>query len=133
MVLPIILGVGATIVALTARVTISTARKFQFLTPQMIASLNNIKVPTSTSNDPQIQHIRQTFPNEGFKSKMTEQEALQILGIQGDDILKLNKQMVKERYRKLIIVNHPDREGSQYLSQKINEAKGVLDRSVLVK
>lgn len=133
MVLPILISVGITAVAVAARVTISAARKFQFLTPQMIASLNNIKVPPPVSRNPEIQRLRQAYANEGFKQKMTEQEALQILGIQGDDILRLDRKMVKERYRQLIMVNHPDRNGSQYMSQKINEAKAVLDRSVLVK
>ncbi|KAG5417401.1 MDJ2 [Candida metapsilosis] len=63
---------------------------------------------------------------------MTEQEALLILGIEGDDILNVDKKMVRDRYRKLMVLNHPDKQGSQYLSQKINEAKDVLDKSYMI-
>lgn len=63
---------------------------------------------------------------------MTEQEALLILGIEGDDILNVDKKMVRDRYRKLMVLNHPDKQGSKYISQKINEAKDVLDKSYMV-
>lgn len=140
MVLPIIIGVGATAAALTAKTLFSAYRKYAFLTPEMIASLNNIKVENHWNSvdhsHPHSSHhyyIRQHFENAGFGQKMTEQEALQILGITGDNIAHVNSQMVKDRYRKLMVANHPDKNGSQYLSQKINEAKAVLDRSPLTR
>lgn len=64
---------------------------------------------------------------------MTEQEALMIMGIEGDEIMHMDKKLLKERYRKLIVMNHPDKLGSQYLSQKINQAKDILDKSYLFK
>jgi curved DNA-binding protein CbpA len=35
---------------------------------------------------------------------------------------------VKERYWKVMLLNHPDRGGSPYLAMKINEARKVLIR-----
>lgn len=137
MVLPIIAGIGVTILALTAKTTIAAYRKYLHLTPEMIASLNNITIKKSTQIDHSHPHssqhsfIRNHYPNSGFQQKMTEEEALKILGIEGDDIVNLDKEMLKNRYRKLIIMNHPDKHGSQFLSQKINEAKDILDRSYL--
>ncbi|CAH6723048.1 mitochondrial DnaJ homolog 2 [[Candida] jaroonii] len=137
MVLPIIAGIGVSLLALTVKTTISAYRKYLYLTPEMIASLNNITIKKSTRIDHSHPHstqhsfIRDRYPNTGFQPKMTEEEALKVLGIEGDDIVNLNKQFLKNRYRKLIIMNHPDKNGSQFLSQKINEAKDILERSYL--
>ncbi|CAK9435610.1 uncharacterized protein LODBEIA_P03370 [Lodderomyces beijingensis] len=142
MVLPIILGVGVTVAALTAKATIASYKQFLKLTPQMIANLNGIKLAYMDEHsssvyrsDPRYQHykfLQSKYPNRSFGDPMTEQEALIILGIEGDDILKVNRAMVRDRYRKLMNSNHPDKNGSVYLSQKINEAKDVLDRSYMV-
>lgn len=40
--------------------------------------------------------------------------------------------MIRDRYRRLMILNHPDKNGSQYLSQRINQAKDILDKSYMV-
>lgn len=140
MVVPIIIGVGVTVLALTVKSTVSAANKFRHLTPAMIASLNNLKPkPTDStinSSHPhydQINNIRNKYLNQGFNTRMNEREALLVLGIEPDDIMSLNKKIIKERYRKLMIMNHPDKNGSQYLSQKINEAKDILDKSYLFK
>ncbi|KAK6201048.1 mitochondrial chaperonin of the DnaJ family [Scheffersomyces amazonensis] len=143
MVLPIIIGVGATVVALTIKSSVAAYSKFLHLTPQMIASLNNIKlirpdednlsIKKSDPNYAHILYLRSRYPASGFKDPMTEQEALLIMGIEGDDIVKFNKKLLRERYRKLIILNHPDKSGSQYISQRINQAKDVLERSYMFK
>lgn len=142
MVLPILAGLGLTVAVLSLKLTFAALRKYQYLTPQMIAQLNNLKLVDplkSTSVDKldpryqQYQHIRATFPNEGFKARMNEDEALAILGITGDDILHVNKKMVHDRWRKLMMLNHPDRHGLVYLSQKLNEAKDILENSVFTK
>ncbi|KAI5964877.1 MDJ2 [Candida pseudojiufengensis] len=143
MVLPIILGIGVTVLALTTKATIQAYRQYLHLTPQMIATLNNIKLmnPDDSSSkwikksDPNYKHyqfLKSKYPNKNFNSTMTEQEALFILGIEGDDILNLNRNLIRSRYRKLMGVNHPDKNGSIYLSQKINEAKDILDKSYMV-
>ncbi len=56
------------------------------------------------------------------KSKITNDEAYKILG------LKKNASIseVKEKYKKMIKYNHPDRGGSEYISSLINEAKNKL-------
>lgn len=141
MVLPIIVGLGVTIVALTAKATITAYKQYLHLTPAMIATLNNIKLINLESSmsinksDPRYAHykyLRLKYPNRQFLDPMTEQEALLILGIEGNDILNLDKKMIRDRYRKLMILNHPDKNGSQYISQRINEAKDILDKSYMV-
>ncbi|CAI5756610.1 unnamed protein product [Candida verbasci] len=143
MVVPIILGIGATLLALTTKATISAYKQYIHLTPAMIATLNNIKLTsfedkyssTISKTDPNYHHYKfltAKYPNRPFNTPMTEQEALFILGIEGDDILNVDKKMIRDRYRKLMNLNHPDKNGSLYISQKINEAKDILDKSYMV-
>ena len=145
MVLPIIVGVGATVAALMAKASIGAYRKYLYLTPQMIASLNNIHLHSKSLIDRDIlagkrhkdavQHmfLSSRYPASGFDQQMTEREALLVLGIEGDEITTLDRTKLKQKYRLLMIANHPDKQGSQYLSQKINQAKDVLDKSYLLK
>eukprot|EP00793_Prasinoderma_coloniale_P004435 PRCOL_00000195-RA len=58
----------------------------------------------------------------GFQEKMTRREAAQILGIRESS--KPDK--VKETHRRVMLANHPDAGGSDYVASKINEAKDVL-------
>lgn len=53
---------------------------------------------------------------------MTRNVALNILFIQQN---ASNKEIIK-RHWKLIMINHPDKGGSTYLTLKINEAKDIL-------
>lgn len=39
-----------------------------------------------------------------------------------------NKAKVKDAFKKVMGVNHPDRGGSPYLASKINEAKDFLEK-----
>lgn len=141
MVLPIILGVGVTVAALTTKAAIATAQRYLRLSPQMIATLNNIRLDRSNDTSlrdsgakgEHIRYLRGRFNNTGFKDPMTENEALLVLGIEASEINKLDRNLLRLRYRKLMVMNHPDKSGSQYLSQKINEAKDVLEKSYLLK
>lgn len=136
MVLPIVIGVGVTVVALGLKLTLSAYRKYAHLTPQMIASLNYIRLVNESNTHVTLNsHIRfliDNYPNAPFMTPMTEQEALKILGIGSDEILNFNRDILKKRYRDLIILNHPDRNGSQYLTQKLNQAKEVLEKSYMI-
>jgi len=61
-------------------------------------------------------------PPETPSSTMSREEALQILGLEGD----VTEQQIKEAHRKLIQRIHPDRGGSGYLASWINQAKDTL-------
>ena len=58
----------------------------------------------------------------GFADKMTRREAAQILGIRES----AKPARIKEVHRKVMLANHPDAGGSDYVASKINEAKDVL-------
>lgn len=55
-------------------------------------------------------------------SKMSRTEALRVLGLQDS----ANADDIRAAHRKLILQNHPDKGGSDYLASKINEAKDAL-------
>ena len=55
-------------------------------------------------------------------SSLSKEEALEILGLSGNP----DKNEIIMAHRKLIQKIHPDRGGSTYLAQKLNEAKRVL-------
>ncbi|KAM9892602.1 hypothetical protein OXX79_009907 [Metschnikowia pulcherrima] len=141
MVLPIIVGLGVTVAALSGKALAGSVRRFNRLSPQMIATLNKIRLDApgdssldrSANESSHIKYIKSRFNNAGFESKMSEREALLVLGIEAGEISNLTKDVLKQRYRKLMIMNHPDRSGSVFLSQKINQAKDVLENSYLIK
>lgn len=39
-----------------------------------------------------------------------------------------NKTKVKEAFKRVMAVNHPDRGGSPYIASKINEAKDFMEK-----
>lgn len=60
----------------------------------------------------------------GFDPKMNRREAALILGISPTS----NKTKIKDAFKKVMAVNHPDRGGSPYIASKINEAKDFLEK-----
>ena len=55
-------------------------------------------------------------------STMSREEALKVLGLGAG----ASEDDIREAHRRLILQNHPDRGGSDYLASKTNEAKDVL-------
>jgi DnaJ family protein C protein 19 len=55
----------------------------------------------------------------GFESRMSKREAALIL-----DISQATPKMkIKEAYKRIMLVNHPDKGGSPYIASKLNEGK----------
>ena len=62
------------------------------------------------------------FYDGGFEEKMTRREAALILGIRES----ATPERIKEAHRRVLMLNHPDKGGSDYVATKINEAKELL-------
>ncbi|KAL5104675.1 hypothetical protein TcWFU_004492 [Taenia crassiceps] len=63
----------------------------------------------------------------GFERKMSRREAALILGVPQSS----SKSKIREAYKRIMLLNHPDRGGSPYLASKINEAKEYLENESL--
>uniref|UniRef100_A0A8I3WXL3 J domain-containing protein n=1 Tax=Callithrix jacchus TaxID=9483 RepID=A0A8I3WXL3_CALJA len=59
----------------------------------------------------------------GFEQKMSRRKASLILGVSAS----AGKARIRAAYRRTMILNHPDKDGSPYLAIKINEAKDLLE------
>lgn len=66
------------------------------------------------------------FYQGGFDNSMTAAEAMDILGMTGD--APLTKRHIRAFHRRVMLQNHPDKGGSPYLAQKINQAKELLEK-----
>lgn len=62
------------------------------------------------------------FYDGGFEEKMTKREAALILGVRESATVE----RVKEAHRRMLILNHPDKGGSVFITTKVNEAKDLL-------
>lgn len=58
----------------------------------------------------------------GFHGTMNRREAGLVLGVKQN----ATKEEIRSRHRKLMVFNHPDNGGSQYIAAKINEAKELM-------
>ncbi|KAL6070812.1 putative Mitochondrial import inner membrane translocase subunit TIM14 [Balamuthia mandrillaris] len=58
----------------------------------------------------------------GFEPEMTRAEAAQILNVR----VSASKDKIKQAHRRIMLANHPDNGGSDYMASKVNEAKDLL-------
>jgi DnaJ family protein C protein 19 len=58
----------------------------------------------------------------GFDDTMTRREAALILGVRES----ADKQRIQHAHRQILILNHPDTGGSNFIASKVNEAKELL-------
>ncbi|KAG0680434.1 hypothetical protein C6P40_000885 [Pichia californica] len=141
MVLPIIIGLGITIAALTAKATINTVTRCSKLNAIDIAKLNGIKIEPNMFNTGKIWPIDNIYWRKfeelddqmhfgGFNDKMNRYEALEILGFSREDAFKntITWEDIRQHHRKMMMSNHPDKGGSKFLAMKINTAKEILEK-----
>ncbi|KAL6060391.1 Mitochondrial import inner membrane translocase subunit tim14 [Balamuthia mandrillaris] len=64
------------------------------------------------------------FYEGGFEPEMTRGEAALILSIRQS----ASKEKIKMAHRRIMLANHPDNGGSDFLASKVNEAKEILLR-----
>eukprot|EP01006_Ploeotia_vitrea_P057031 TRINITY_DN68147_c2_g2_i1.p1 TRINITY_DN68147_c2_g2~~TRINITY_DN68147_c2_g2_i1.p1 ORF type:complete len:132 (+),score=9.45 TRINITY_DN68147_c2_g2_i1:27-422(+) len=81
-----------------------------------------VKAPTGPMSTYAMSELFATWPGS-FNATMTTKEACLILGLEQDEISQAN---VEAAHKHLMIKNHPDLGGSQYIAAKLNEAKTLL-------
>jgi DnaJ homolog subfamily C member 19 len=86
------------------------------------ASSSSSSSSTNTGGYFSAQSMARRFYKGGFEEKMTRREAALILGVRES----AEPTRIRERHRKMLLLNHPDMGGSIFLSTKINEAKDLL-------
>ncbi|CEL96861.1 unnamed protein product [Vitrella brassicaformis CCMP3155] len=59
---------------------------------------------------------------QGFESPMSSSEAYKILNLPP----MATTEKIREAHRQLMLRNHPDNGGSNFVASKVNEAKDVL-------
>ncbi|QLQ80678.1 hypothetical protein HG537_0E00310 [Torulaspora globosa] len=141
MVLPIIVGLAVTVAALTARSGLRAWEVYRHLSPMVIARMNNVKIQSrrpgySPSYNGRLnESLRQRLEayRGGFNPKMTESEAILVLDVSPEEIEILDEGLLKRKHRNAMLRNHPDKGGSPYLAMKINEAREVLEHSIMLR
>jgi hypothetical protein len=75
-----------------------------------------------------LQHLRETTESDVEKLLSSEEKraALELFELNGDQLLNLAT--IKQRYRQLVSIHHPDRGGSTSRLQSINLAMEILQR-----
>ncbi|CAL9732553.1 mitochondrial DnaJ homolog 2 [Monosporozyma unispora] len=143
MVLPILIGSGVTLIAVSLQSAVRAWNVYKTLSPIAIAKLNGIYIKENHSLQTDLkfqsnrlnpilkQQLEQYYG--GFHLRMNESEALLILNISTEEIKTLDDTMLKRKYRKALIQNHPDKGGSPYMATKINEARELLSKSMLIR
>ncbi|CCF56295.1 hypothetical protein KAFR_0A08610 [Kazachstania africana CBS 2517] len=143
MVLPLVIGVGVTVVAISVRAGAQAWSVYKTLTPIAIARLNNIKIRDDSYFHKDLRFLSSRIDLKsktaleqyegGFHEKMNESEALLILNISPHEIKMLNESLLKRKHRQALVNNHPDKGGSPYVAAKVNEARDLIRKSVLIR
>ena len=108
-------GLGLAVVGFTGRYIL---KKMPQLSQKMAEAVKNMpKLDSQTL-------ANSKYYKGGFEAKMTRREASLILDVSPT----ANKVKVKQQFKKIMAVNHPDRGGSPYIAAKINEAKDLLEK-----
>jgi len=108
-------GVGLAVLGFTGRYMFRRMPNMAQKMSEAMKTLPNLDEALSTSK----------YYKGGFEQKMSKREAALILGVSPS----ATKARIKEAHKRIITLNHPDREGSPFLASKINEAKEVLEKS----
>ncbi|AAS54883.1 AGR393Wp [Eremothecium gossypii ATCC 10895] len=142
MVLPVIAAASITAIAVALRAGVRAWQTYKQLTPLMIAQLNGLRIQAGdvskfgskyrTQLPRSVIAQLEQYPG-GFYKRMNEVEAMLILQITGDEIKLLDRNMLKKKHRRAMLLNHPDKGGSPYVAMKINEARDVMEQSSLVR
>ncbi|KAG7154938.1 mitochondrial import inner membrane translocase subunit TIM14-like isoform X2 [Homarus americanus] len=111
----ILVGLGLATVGFGARFVLRT---MPTLGKKMAEAVNGIPKLDGKSL------VNSKYYKGGFEPKMTKREASLILNISPN----ASSLKVKATYKKMMLVNHPDRGGSPYISAKLSEAKNLLDK-----
>ncbi|MGI9250227.1 MAG: DnaJ domain-containing protein [Pseudohongiellaceae bacterium] len=81
------------------------------------------RTPSSKQNNPEDWDLdQQNYETLNNDNKMTRQLALEILGLPDN----ADHDAIIEAHRKLMQKLHPDKDGSDYLAKRINQAKDFL-------
>lgn len=68
------------------------------------------------------QNIGNAHRSNLSKSRMSKEEAAAVLGVSND----ASDEEINKAFRRLMMLNHPDKGGTKYLANKIIEAKKLL-------
>ena len=66
--------------------------------------------------------LARRFYRGPFEDTMSRREAALVLGVRESAA----PERIRERYKKMLLLNHPDVGGSTFLAGKVNEAKDIL-------
>ncbi|CAL7949821.1 unnamed protein product [Xylocopa violacea] len=111
----IVAGLGIAAISFTGRYILKRMPHLSQKMAEAYKSIPKIDSQTLANNK---------YYKGGFESKMTRREASLILDVSPT----ANKTKIKQQFKKIMSVNHPDRGGSPYIAAKINEAKDLLEK-----
>lgn len=117
----VIVGLGLAAIGYAGRFALRVAPKVAENLEKKVAELPKMQKPSFTFSS--FTDVK--YHKGGFESKMSKREAALILGVSPN----ANKIKIKEAHKRVMLINHPDKGGSPFLSSKINEAKDIMDKT----